>query len=150
MKRILSLNLTLLFLLTLFSVLFNLSSVKASFNANNLIDDLTFDNVNAMSVSQIDSWLNSNFPSSCISTNHGFSAVDPTGYSPSGGFTYGNHVSAGRVIYDAAQAYGLNPQVLLTTLQKEEGLVSGNAGCSTLRYSASVGYGCPDSGGSYS
>ena len=104
-----------------------------------------------MSANQINTWLNTNFGSgSCISTSHGFSAPDPTGYSPSGGFTYGSDTSAGQIIYDAAQVYGINPQVLLTTLEKEQSLVAGGAGCSTLRYTAAAGYGCPDGGNSYS
>ena len=124
---------------------------SASFNQNRIIDDIVFDQATSMSADQIDSFLNS-FPNSCLSTSHGFSSVDPTGYSFSTGFTYGGPVSAGHVIYDASQAYGLNPQVLLATLQKEEGLVRGDGpyGCSALALSASVGYGCPDSGSSYS
>src|SRR5262249_47664143 len=122
----------------------------ATFTPNLLIDDVVFNDTTSMNASQIDAWLNSNFPNSCISTNHGFSAADPTGYNPTQGFLYGGPVSAGQVIYDAAQAYGLNPEVLLTTLQKEESLVVGDAGCSPLRYSASVGYGCPDGGTTYS
>ncbi len=122
-----------------------------SFNSSRIMDDSVFDNTNSMNASQIDSWLNSMFGStSCISTDHGFSAPDPTGYSPSGGFTFGANVSAGQVIYDASQAYSINPQVLLATLQKEQSLVSGSAGCSTLAYAAAAGYGCPDSGGQYS
>src|SRR5665213_2256638 len=100
-----------------------------SFSSSNIIDDSVFDNTGTMSAAQIDSFLNG-FSSSCISSNNGFSSPDTTGYSPApGGFTFGGNVSAGRVIYDSALAYGLNPQVLLTTLQKEQSLVTGTAGC---------------------
>jgi hypothetical protein len=118
-----------------------------TFDQSDIIDDSVFNNFNSMSAAQIDAFLNG-FAGSCISANRGFSAPDPTGYSPSAGFSYGGPVSAGHVIYDSAQAYNLNPQVLLATLQKEEGLVQGNGpyGCSSLAISASVGYGCPDSG----
>lgn len=123
----------------------------ATFNQNNIIDDAVFNNTGALSASQIDSWLNTNFGStSCISTSRGFSAPDPIGYNPTQGFLYGGNVSAGQVIYDAAQAYGINPQVLLATLQKEQSLVAGDSGCSVLRYAAATGYGCPDGGTSYS
>lgn len=136
-----------------FGVLFGLvlSGVAnaATFDQNNIINDVVFDNPNTMTAAQIDAFLNT-FPSSCISTNNGFSAVDPTGYNPTQGFLYGGYVSAGQVIYDATQAYGLNPRVILATLQKEQSLVDGSAGCSTLRYTAAVGYGCPDGGLSYS
>ncbi len=118
-----------------------------AFNQNNLIDDNIFNNSSSMSAGQIDNWLNSNFGSaSCISTSHGFSAPDPTGYTPGGGFTYGGAVSAGQVISDAAQTYGLNPAVLLTTLQKEQSLVTGGSGCTVLGDTGAMGYGCPDSG----
>ena len=123
------------------------SPVHAS-NNDYLLSDGVFDNANTMSAAHIDSWLNSNFPSSCISTNNGFTASDPTGYSPNPSqfFYSSTPVSAGKIIYDAAQAYGINPQVLLTTLQKEETLVDGSAGCSSWRYASAVGYGCTDSG----
>ena len=116
-----------------------------AFNPSLIMDDTVFDNVNSMSAAQIDAWLNT-FPNSCISTNKGFSAPDPTGYSPSGGYTYGGNVSAGKVLYDTAQAYDINPQVLIALLQREQSLITGGAGCSVLRYAAATGYGCPDSG----
>jgi hypothetical protein len=133
------------------SLVYSPNSASATFVSNRIMDDAIFDNVNSMTAGQIDNWLNVNFPNSCISTNHGFTAPNPNGYSPSAGFTYGPPVSAGQVIYNAGQAYGVNPQVLLTTLQKEEGLVKGDGpyGCGPLAISASVGYGCPDSGSSY-
>jgi hypothetical protein len=122
------------------------SAIGNAATNNNLIDDGIFDNTNTMSAAQIDSFLNG-FPNSCISTNSGFSAPDPTGYSPSTGYKYGNAVSAGKAIYDASQAYELNPQVLLTKLQNEEGLVRGDGpyGCGALPMSAALGYACTDS-----
>lgn len=120
---------------------------------NRIMDDSIFNNFNSMSAGQIDTFLNG-FPYSCISPNSGFRAIDPTGYNPSTGFQYGGYVTAGQVIYDAGQAYGLNPQVLLTTLQKEQSLVAGGAGyCNNgdeHKYAAAVGYGCPDGGTRYS
>lgn len=116
-----------------------------TFNQNRIMDDVVFDNTSRMSAAQIDTFLNQ-FPSSCISPNNHFQANDPTGYSPTTGFTYGSNVSAGRVIYDAGLAYGLNPQVVLATLQKEQSLVTGASGCSTLQYTGAMGYGCPDGG----
>ena len=152
-------------LLLLFgAVIFVLSSislatrpVSAAFNANNIMDDGVFDNSGTMTAAQIDSWLNTNFgANSCISTDHGFTAPEPIGYSPTGpvatgGFSYGGDVSAGTVIYDAAKVYGLNPQVLLTTLEKEEGLLDGTGyyGCGVTAYTQALGYGCPDGGTVY-
>ncbi len=42
-----------------------------------------------------------------------------------------------------AQACGVNPQVLLVTLQKEQGLVL-STNPSANRYNKAMGYGCPD------
>lgn len=117
-----------LVLVAAFFVLTPTSASALAANYNSIIDDAIFDNVESMDASQIDTFLNS-FPSSCISTNSGFSAPDPTGYNPNQGFLFGGNVSAGTVIYHAAQAYGINPEVLLATLQKEQSLVTGSAGC---------------------
>jgi hypothetical protein len=129
---------------------------SAGFNRNRLIDDTIFDASGTMNAVQIDNFLNG-FSSSCISPNSGFEARVPSGYSPSGGFTYGNFGSAGQVIATAAQVYGINPRVLIVTLEKEQSLVTGrnnfNGYCMTTsqhKYAAAMGYGCPDSGGSYS
>lgn len=128
----------------------------ASFTPNNIIDNSVFDDVNTMTPVQIDAFLNG-FPSSCISPNSGFRAIDPTGYSQATGYTFGGYVTAGQVIYDAAKAYGLNPQVLVVTLEKEQSLVSGRnnfAGyCNNgdeHKYAAALGFGCPDSPNTYS
>jgi hypothetical protein len=106
-----------------------------------------------MNSAQIDAFLNSK-TYSCISPNSGFEAKIPSGYSPSGGFTYGSFGTAGQVIVAAAQAYDLNPQVLIVTLEKEQSLVTGRNSSTYCygtehKYAAATGYGCPDSGGSY-
>ncbi|HEV7454724.1 MAG TPA: hypothetical protein VGO07_05695, partial [Candidatus Saccharimonadales bacterium] len=122
----------------------------ATFNANRIMDDGVFDNPLTMNSATIDNFLNQ-FPSSCISPNHGFRAPVPTGYSPGSGFSYGGNDTAGAVIATAAQVYNVNPQVLITTLQKEQSLVTGGRsdGCPAIAYTAAMGYGCPDSGGGY-
>lgn len=126
-------------------------TAEAAFNSNRIIDDAIFDNSGSMSAAQIDAFLNAR--SSCISTSSGFDARIPSGYSPSGGFTYGGFVSAGQVIATSAQVFGLNPQVLLATLQKEQSLVSASSAyCNDgdeHKYAAAAGYGCPDGGTRY-
>ncbi len=145
MKRLLYFGIILIVVVA-FGLSFVSHASADSFNQNRIIDDSIFDNANSMSASQIDSWLNSNFPSSCISTHNGFSSPDPIGYNPSQGFLYGGNVSGGQVVYDAAQAYGINPQVLLATLQKESSVVSGDASYHCAYINTAMGYGCPDSG----
>jgi hypothetical protein len=127
-----------------------------TFDPNDIIDDSVFNNFNSMSSGQIDGFLNG-FASSCISPASGFDARVPSGYTPSGGFTYGGFGSAGQVITAASQAYSINPQVLISTLEKEQSLITGRnnfAGyCNNgdeHKYAAAVGYGCPDSGTTHS
>src|SRR5581483_10607175 len=57
-----------------------------------------------------------------------------------------SQVSASTIIYKSAQQWGMNPQVLIATLQKEESLITGTD-CAAWRYNSAMGYGCPDSGG---
>lgn len=118
---------------------------SADYNHNLIMDDATFGNTGSMNAAQINNFLNQ-FPSSCISPNNGFSSPDPTGYSPSTGYTYGGNVTAGQAISDAAQAYGLNPQVIIATLQKESSVVTGTASYHCTYINTAMGYGCPDSG----
>ena len=48
-----------------------------------------------------------------------------------------------RIIYKVAQACGINPQVILVMLQKEQGLILSSAP-SAYNYRAAMGQGCPD------
>ena len=53
--------------------------------------------------------------------------------------------SAAELIYDAGMKWGLNPQVILVILQKEQSLITGNLGSglqTALDHAA--GFGCPD------
>lgn len=64
--------------------------------------------------------------------------------------TLGRLRTAAELIYDAASAAGLNPQVVLVTLQKEQTLITGAFGADRDLQRAldrSLGFGCPDEGG---
>lgn len=119
-------------------------STALALNNNRIIDNTIFDNYNSMSAAKIDSFLNSK--GDCISSSSGFRAINPIGYNENDGFIFGGPVTAGTVIYSASQAYEINPQVLLTTLQKEQGIVApdGSVTCDTNTIAKSMGYGCPD------
>lgn len=55
--------------------------------------------------------------------------------------------SAAAIIDKAAQACQVNPQVLLTILQKEQGLITASGGhLNQDRYAIAMGYACPDGG----
>lgn len=126
---------------------------QAAFNQNNLMDARQFDNVNSMNQAAIQSFL-SEFPSSCLKDYQTPQIVDYFNYNDGTSLNGTQHnqfralvqVPASQAIYTAAQAWGLNPQVILTTLEKEEGLVTGGAGCASWRYNTAMGYACPDSG----
>ncbi|OVE78948.1 hypothetical protein BVY00_01450, partial [bacterium G20] len=152
MKKLLSLALFSVLSAATVSLLIS-PKTHAAFNSNNLMADTIFEDSSTMSAVDINNFLN-NFSGSCISPNSGFDARVPNGYSPSSGFTFGDFGSAGQVIATAAQAYGINPRVLLTTLQKEQSIVTGGSlSCndgSENKYAAAMGYGCPDSGTSHS
>jgi hypothetical protein len=119
-------------------VVFHAHSAHAfTFDPTHLTDDAVFNDVDSMNQSQIQSFLNE-FPNSCLS---GYQAPSIIDY-----FDFGSNVPASEVIYQAAQEWGLNPEVILTTLEKEESLVSGGEGCSSTRYNTAMGYDCPDGG----
>lgn len=147
MKRLLLLGISLA--VSVAGVLALSGSSMAAASNERLMDDWIFSNNRTMNTQQIDDFLNQ-FPDSCISSQSGFAAIEPTGYSPEQGFQYGELVSAGTVIDRAAQAYSINPQVLIAMLQKEQSLVTGRAGCDSYRLASAMGYACPDGGSQYS
>lgn len=112
----------------------------AAFDPNVLMSDAVFDATGTMSTAQIQALLN-RYPNSCLRT---YSAPVPVDYS-----TYGANVSAAEVIHSAALLYGVNPQVLLATLEKEQSMVTGSGGCQPWRYWSAMGYACPDGGARY-
>lgn len=114
-------------------------AAAADYSNSNLMDDAVFDSVNTMNESQIQSFLASKGP--CLANYHD---VDPTWNGTS--WSYSGSVAASHIIYKAAQQWGLNPEVIIATLQKEESLITGTS-CDAWRYNSAMGYGCPDSGG---
>jgi hypothetical protein len=108
---------------------FSTLTAHASFNKDLLMDDTVFEDTGSMSAGAIDNFLNGN-AGSCISPNSGFRTPDPQGWSSAQGrYLFGGNVTAGQAIYDTAQLYHVNPQVILATMQKEQSLVTGSAGC---------------------
>ncbi len=115
-------------------------AATAAFDRNKIISNALFDASTTMDATQIQQFLN-RYPNSCL---RNYRAPLPTGYS-----TYGGTVPAAKVIEAAARLWGTNPQVLLVTLEKEQSLVTGGAGCASWRYWSAMGYGCPDGGARY-
>lgn len=127
------------------------SIVKAAdlsqFRPGNIISDAVFFNSATMSEAQIQSFLESKV-SSCRS---GYTCLKDyyvqtraiAADAMCGAYSGGGTERASRVIYKVARACGINPQVLLVMLQKEQGLVTSTAP-SAWAYQAAMGQGCPD------
>ncbi|WP_460800603.1 FG-GAP repeat domain-containing protein [Microbacterium sp. GXF6406] len=117
------------------------------FTPGNIISDAVFTNKSTMTEAQIQTFLNSKV-SRCQSgyvclkdlkapTQKKSADAYCSGYAASSGET------AARIIYKVAQSCNMNPQVLITMLQKEQGLVT-HTWPSDWRYNAAMGQACPD------
>ena len=151
----------------------NANNVNAAdlsqFKAGNIISDAVMRNYTSMSEAEIQNFLKSkNACNKTASSVSGAKAVNPGNdngvtynYQYSyGGKTYHYHVENGKfvcladekfngetaahIIYQAAQDYKINPQVLIVLLEKEQGLVSDLWPNTNYQYRSATGYGCPD------
>src|SRR5579862_5537775 len=89
-----------MFAAVIFSMAAAPQAAHASFQQNNLMDASVFDNVNSMSESDIQNFLNG-FPSSCLAHSQ---SADPLDY-----FDFGSNVPDAQVVYDAARYWSINP-----------------------------------------
>jgi hypothetical protein len=128
------------------------------FNPGNIVSENVFTNSQSMTASQIQSFLNSKVPScdtngTLRATEYGRSDLTHAQYAAMKGwsappftclkdYSEGGKVSA-QIIYDTAQEFNINPQVLIVLLQKEQSLVTDTWPIS-VQYQSATGYGCPD------
>lgn len=126
------------------------SALSASdFNAGYIISDQQFYNSNAMTASDVQSFLNAR-GSSCVAgqmpclKNYGAGiAGTPAEAGLCGAISAASYLSAAQMIDTVARACGISQQVILTTIQKESALVS-KSQPNSVDYRSAVGYGCPD------
>lgn len=138
------------------------------FNPGNIIDDAVFYNGDAMSVSEIQVFLNQKLASCRIGTP----PYIPGWPSPSGsgniiasnclkdfkqttssraadrycqGYAGASNESAAQIIAKVARSCSINPKVLLVMLEKEQSLVT-DSWPVTRQYNYALGMNCPDSG----
>jgi len=142
MKRILK---SLFIASVIFSAVFAFSgSAKAaSWDPGRIIDDGKFTNKNSMSAGDIQNFLNSKVPA--CDTWHGpgsGSQGEQPPWTCLKDYNEGGK-SAAQIIWEQAQAYSINPQVLLVTLQKENGLIT-DTWPYRWQYRTAMGFGCPD------
>ncbi len=98
----------------------NTHAFTVNYNPSNLIDNGTLLNNSAMSEGAIQIFL--------TNVGSGLASVQDVEACDSTIAPYYTHcsqtISAAQIIYDAAQAYGVNPEAILATLQKEQSLVT--------------------------
>lgn len=158
--------------IALLSSLFTTTNVMAAdarqFNAGNIIDDAVFTNNEAMSVAQIQNFLNSKVTcdtygkkiselgggtraqwlaargiSTPITCLRDYYENPSTGANNYGKSIPAGAISAAQIIYNYSQQFGINPQTLIVTLQKENGLIT-DEWPTPKQYSEAMGFGCPD------
>ena len=88
-------------------------------------------------------------PYVCINNYHENPNTGETSFEKGGGAFEGG-ISAAQIIYDAAQKYGINPQVLIVLLKKESLNVLNDNWPVKNQYKYAMGYACPDSGPGFS
>ena len=124
----------------------------ADFDPGNIVADSVFYNGGAMSEGQIQSFLDQQIGScsngnclNVVKTTTSTRAADPMCASYQG--AAGESVA--RIISKVSAVCGINPQVILVTLQKEQSLVSGSVAKapSAARLERAMGYACPDNVG---
>ncbi|OGD61361.1 hypothetical protein A3A71_00600 [Candidatus Berkelbacteria bacterium RIFCSPLOWO2_01_FULL_50_28] len=114
---------------------------------NNLVGDADFIDVNSMTVSQIQAFLVSKgsylarAPSSKLGSGAGGRKASRIIWDASHGYREASGTSRGITVTNT-----VSPMVLLVTLQKEQSLITRTT-YDSWAMTASMGYGCPDSGG---
>jgi hypothetical protein len=143
----------------------------SDFQAGRIIDDSVFYNAQTMSVQQIQEFLNAKMPSCDTNGTQPYAGTTRAAYGASKGYPapfvclkdYSQNIPgvtnsgsslcggsittgtkpASQIIYEVSIACGINPQVMLVLLQKEQSLVTDDWPWSS-QYRSATGYGCPD------
>ncbi|MDR2931266.1 MAG: hypothetical protein LBV06_10250 [Propionibacteriaceae bacterium] len=116
-----------------------------------IISDADFYNSGAMSAAQVQGFLDQKGQScrdgeaACIK-NFRESTSTRAADSYCGRYVGASNETAAQIITKVSQACGINPQVLIVTLQKENSLIT-RSQPSQWSYRTAMGYGCPDSSG---
>lgn len=134
----------------------------SKFDPGQIISDSIFTNKGSMNTAAIQNFLNSKVPT-CDTNGQKLSEYGGPDLNKDGkvqrwewGKQYYNQTtftclrnyseggkSAAQIIYETAQNYNINPQVLIVLLQKEQALVT-DTWPLNVQYRTATGYGCPD------
>jgi hypothetical protein len=145
------------------------ATAVVGWDSGNIVSNAVFTNKNSMSVSQIQAFLNAQVPI-CDTAGllpatefghpeltHAEYAAQQIDAAKAAGKTTNwtnppyvclrdyseNTISSAQIIYNIAQQYQINPQVLIVLLEKEQGLVL-DTWPLAVQYRSATGYGCPD------
>jgi len=120
----------------------------SAFDPGNIISDANFYDANAMSESDIQTFLQGKIGSctngQCLNVLRVDTVSRVVDAMCPGGYTGATAEPISRVIFKVQQGCGISAKVILVTLQKEEGLVT-SRGPSATALKIAMGYGCPDS-----
>jgi Domain of unknown function (DUF4214) len=122
----------------------------SKFQRGKIISDRIFFEADAMSEAAIQAFLDKKVPTcaagfDCLKDYMATTTSRPDDVYCNGYISPGVQEKASRIIWKVAQSCGINPQVILVTLQKENGLITKTAPSSGA-YKTAMGYACPDSG----
>ncbi|ROS53038.1 hypothetical protein [Frigoribacterium sp. PhB24] len=121
----------------------------ADFDAGNIISDEVYYNASAMTENQVQTFLDQKVGAcsngACLNVKKVDTASRPAD-AVCRSYQGAGQEPVSRVIVKVSQACGINPQVLLVTLQKEQSLVEGTTARapSAARLDRATGYACPD------
>ena len=123
------------------------ASSAADFSPGNVITDARFHDSASMNVSQIQSFIQSK-ELNCVSGSTCLRDFRQTTFTRGADAQCSQYVGqpseiASQILSRVATACGINPQVLLVLLEKEQGLV-GSTSPSASRFSYATGFACPD------
>jgi hypothetical protein len=121
----------------------------SAFDPGLIITDDVFYNSTTMSSTSIQSFLHSEDPD-CVSggsytclQDYSMKTTTRAATAECKKYTGASSQSAATIIAKVATACDINPQVIIVTLQKEQGFITGGARTSAI-YRKAMGYGCPD------
>lgn len=122
------------------------AAVASDFDAGSIISDAVFYDSPAMSAAAVQAFLNGKVPNcssgyTCL-RSYSENVLARSADSRCAALPGGSQGSA-TIIANVAAACGINPQVLLVMLEKEQGLVTATSPTAS-RYRIAMGYGCPD------
>jgi hypothetical protein len=127
----------------------------SAFDPGHIISDSVFFDFGAVTVEQIQAFLDSRV-TNCRATDPALdclrnykvdipktAATVAGAVGPCAAIPAKRSATAAEIIFAVARACGINPKVLIVTLQKEQGLVTSTKPTDYM-YRAAMGFGCPD------